>query len=347
MKSETVDRKLETGRKMNLKEVKEAAQANPLKSIREHDKDFGVAVKRSKFDEKPSLPVLRFIPIDEPILKASYEVAYLIANQDTQHTIGETLVKPTALKMANIMQEKAAEDKLSQIPPSNDTISKRINYMSNNILAQVVGDLISSPVKFSLQLDETTSISNLRQLVVFVRYMKDNVIQENFLFCTTTKEVDVKKFVNDFFRGNNLSWNMVSAVCWDGAPAMLGRHSGFEELLKSDVLKIIITQCVLQRHSLATKTIRNAMKHRLFKELCKEMYLGIRGTSVELKQVIAMHLEDLTKSLEGYFPTTGSYPAWVIHLFTFSVATANVNDEYLDEIIEREQSQLQLQLFRK
>nr|XP_040564373.1 protein ZBED8-like [Lepeophtheirus salmonis] len=199
--------------------------------------------------------------------------------------------------------------------------------------------------------------------------MKDKMIQEDFLFCkpltSTTREDDVKKLLDNFFRGNNLAWNMISAVCLDEALAMLGRHSGFEALVKSNVPQIFITQCVLHRHSLPTKTLplkvgqvlkvvvecvnylrNSAMKHRIFKELCEEMYLGIRGTSVELKQVIVMHLEDLTKSLEGYFPTTGFYPAWLRHPFTFSFTTANVNDEYIDEIIELQQSQLQRQLFR-
>lgn len=100
----------------------------------------------------------------------------------------------------------------------------------------------------------------------------------------------MKKLVEDFFRDNDLSWNMVSAVCSDGAPAMLGRHSGFGALVKSDAPHIIVTHGVLHRHALATKTlppklaevlkivvecvnyVRNsAMKHRIFKELCKEM----------------------------------------------------------------------------
>ena len=66
----------------------------------------------------------------------------------------------------------------------------------------------------------------------------------------------------------------------------------------------------------------------------------------ELKQSIAMHLDDLAKSLDGYFPTTESYPSWVRQPFTFSVDTADVNDKSLDEIIELQQSQLQQELFR-
>ncbi|XP_028659137.2 protein ZBED8-like [Erpetoichthys calabaricus] len=449
-------------------------------------------IKRARFDEKATLPALGFVPINKPILTASYEVAYLITKQGKPHTIGETLIKPAVLKMANLMLGKAAEVKLSQIPLSNDTINDRIEDMSKDILPQVVADLISSPTKFSLQLDETTDVSNLSQLAVFVRYVKDDMIKEDFLFCkpltTTTKAADVKKLVDDFFRGNNLSWDMVSAVCTDGAPVMLGRKSGFGALVKADTPHIIVTHCILHRHSLATKTlppemtevlkivvecvnyVRNcAIRHRIFSELCKEMgfefevllyhsnvrwlsrgrvlnrvfamhveltqflqehqhrhadcfknsrfililaYMadifvalnhlnqqmqgggvniieaeenlkayqkklqlwkrrtkndnfanfpllddcvsmiedvsGIGDISVptELKQAVATHLDELAKSLDGYFPTRESYPAWVRQPFTFDIETADVNDEYLDKIIEIKQSQIQQQLFR-
>lgn len=449
-------------------------------------------VKRARFDEKGSLPVLGFVPIDKPILTASYEVAYLIAKQGKPHNIGEKLIKPAVLKMANIMLGKAAEVKLSQIPLSNDTIRDRIDDMSKDILAQVVADLISSPAKFSLQLDETTDVSSLSQLAVFVRYVKDDVIKEDFLLCkpltTTTKAADVKKLVDDFFKENNLSWDMVSAVCSDGAPAMLGRKSGFGALVKADAPHIVVTHCILHRHALATKTmppklaevlkivvecvnyVRNsALRHRIFKELCKEMgsefevllyhsnvrwlsrgqvlnrvfalreelalflqehqhghadcfknsefilmlaYMadifaalnhlnqqmqgggvniieaeealkafqkklplwkrriengnfanftlldecvnknydvpGIGDISVsgELKHAISMHLDELAKSLEGYFPSRELYPAWVRQPFTFDVEKTDVNDTYLDEIIEIQQSQVQQQLFK-
>ncbi|KAF2351899.1 Protein of unknown function DUF4817 [Trinorchestia longiramus] len=134
-------------------------------------------VKKARFDERATLPILGFVPIKKPILTASYEVACLIAKQGKPHTIGETLVKPAVLKMANIMLVKEAEVKLSQITLSNDTISDRIEDTSRDILAQAVADLISSPAKFSLQLDETTDVFNLSQLAVFVRYVKDDVIK--------------------------------------------------------------------------------------------------------------------------------------------------------------------------
>ncbi|KAF2348764.1 hypothetical protein FHG87_020478 [Trinorchestia longiramus] len=251
-------------------------------------------VKKARFDERATLPILGFVPIKKSILTASYEVAYLIAKQGKPHTIGETLVKPAVLKMANIMLGKEAEVKLSQITLSNDTISDRIEDMSRDILAQAVADLISSPAKFSLQLDETTDVFNLSQLAVFVRYVKDDVIKKDFLFCkpltTTTKAADVKKLVHNFLKNNSLSWDMVSEVCSDRAPVMLGRKSGFSAVVKADAPHVIFTHCTLHRHALATKTLpskmaellkivvesvncirTSALRHHIFSELYEEM----------------------------------------------------------------------------
>ena len=57
-------------------------------------------------------------------------------------------------------------------------------------------------------------------------------------------------------------------------------------------------------------------------------------------------MDELAKSLDGYFPARDSYPAWVRQPFPFDVETAEVNDECIDEIIEIQQSQVQYQLFR-
>lgn len=54
--------------------------------------------------------------------------------------------------------------------------------------------------------------------------------------------------------------------------------------------------------------------------------IGDISVSTELKQTIATRLDELAKSLDGYFPTRESYPAWVRQPFTFAVETADVND---------------------
>jgi len=172
-------------------------------------------------------------------------------------------------------------------------ISSRTDDMSDDIVAQVVADVISSPTKFSFHLDETTDFSNLSQLVVFVRYMKSNKISEEFSFCTpfttTTKAVNVKKVMEDFFRDNDLSWNMVSAaVCSDGAPPRWDNTLVLERwgnlMHHTSLLRTVFcTGMLWQQQSCLQKLAEvlqilvecvnyvqnSAMKHRIFKELCK------------------------------------------------------------------------------
>ncbi|XP_008180424.1 protein ZBED8-like [Acyrthosiphon pisum] len=86
--------------------------------------------------------------------------------------------------------------KIEAIPLSNDiTINSRIPDMSTNILEQVIRELDSTPFPFSMQLDESTDISQCSQLLVFVRYIYSGTSKEEFLFCQpllkTTRAIDV------------------------------------------------------------------------------------------------------------------------------------------------------------
>ena len=250
--------------------------------------------KRARFDTHASITTYGFVPVDKPILTASYEVAYLIGKHGKPHTIGETLVKPDALRMANIMLGTAAKDKLSLVPLSDDIVKNQIDDISEDILHQVVADLKASHTKFSLQLDETTDVANLSQLIAFVRYVQGDKIKEEFLFCkhltTTAKAIDVKKILDDFFTNNGLTWSIVSAVCTDGAPAMMGCNSGLRGLIKGDAPHITITHCMLHRHALVSKTLPSSLadvlrivvetvnyvkglplNHRIFMQLCEQM----------------------------------------------------------------------------
>jgi len=45
----------------------------------------------------------------------------------------------------------------------------------------------------------------------------------------------------------------IGSLCIDGAPAMLGKTSGFAILVKKEALHLIVTHCFLHRHELASK----------------------------------------------------------------------------------------------
>ena len=121
-----------------------------------------------------------------------------------------TVLKPCILESVKLVLGEKASQTMKQISLSNDTIKSRIHEMSDNIKSKMLSKIDSSPV-FALQLDESTDISNLSQLLVYVRYVADERINEKFLFCqpleTTLKAVDVFQMLIDFFDKTELSWN--------------------------------------------------------------------------------------------------------------------------------------------
>ena len=55
---------------------------------------------------------------------------------------------------------------------SNDTVSRRISELSENILSQMVSEIQKSMFGFfAIQLDETMDVANLAKLCVYVRYI--------------------------------------------------------------------------------------------------------------------------------------------------------------------------------
>ena len=69
-------------------------------------------------------------------------------------------------------------------------------------------------------------IKSISRLVAHVRFVKENAIVDEFLFCLEMKEKtkakDVFDLVNAFLREYSIAWNKVGSVCTDGATAMIG-----------------------------------------------------------------------------------------------------------------------------
>ena len=84
------------------------------------------------------------------------------------NTIGETLVKPCALKMNELVCGTKQTKKLKTVPLSNDTVRPKITNIFINILEQVNRGLKVSPFPFSTQLDQNTDISDCAQLCAYV-----------------------------------------------------------------------------------------------------------------------------------------------------------------------------------
>lgn len=225
-------------------------------------------------------------------LEASYKVALLLAKAKKPFSLAEEIIAPAAVILNETMISKAAAATVKTVPMSNDTVSRRVDKMGTDIVAQVVEKLRAGD--FSLQLDESTDISGHAQLVAFARYVDTDDIEEHIILCKrlegNTTGQDIFNVVNAFFLDNGITWKSCTSVCTDAAAAMTGRHKGLVAFIRKENPDVRWTHCVIHREALASKkmspelhsVLNDAVKAinfikarplnaRLFRRLCDNM----------------------------------------------------------------------------
>ncbi|KAL4125874.1 hypothetical protein QTP88_010111 [Uroleucon formosanum] len=133
--------------------------------------------------QKESKRMSSFTNFNKNIVKASYLASLIIAKDGKPQTIGETLVLPAAKEIVRcVLGDKAAKE-IEKVSLSNDTVKRRIDYMSSNIKNKLLLYLNDCNF-FALQIGESPDIANMAQLMVFIRFDRNDEIIEEFLFLT-------------------------------------------------------------------------------------------------------------------------------------------------------------------
>ena len=190
-------------------------------------------------------------------------------NSETEkpHTIGENLIKPFFLKIAELKLGNE-EKKIAAVSLSNRTIQRKIEDMAADIRDQVVQEIKSAAFGlFSIQLDESTDVASCSQLMVFEKYAHLNGFKVEIPFCSRlekpTKAVDSFEKVSSFLKAENLLWENLCGCCTNGAPGMLGTKSKFEAFVKKQNPNAKEVHCMIHRHALASKMLSPAFREVL------------------------------------------------------------------------------------
>ncbi|KAK4876614.1 hypothetical protein RN001_009120 [Aquatica leii] len=232
------------------------------------DKPIEFFQRKSELCKRGNQCMVKFVNIDKKLVKASYLASYRIAKEGKPHTIGETLLLPVAKDMVDAVLGKKAAKEIERIPLSNDTLLLQLRECNY----------------FALQVDESTDIKNMAQLLVFIRFDYQSEVKEEFLFCkplvSNTKAEDIFNVINEYIMKAGISWSK----------SMSGHLSGLGARIKKVAPECQSTHCVIHREALASKGMpanlksvltdsvkvinfikARALNSRLFSLMCEDM----------------------------------------------------------------------------
>ena len=220
---------------------------------------------------------------------APYKVSKLIAKCGKAPTIGEQLTLPAVTEIMSIIL-KMDTNNLRSVPLSNNTVSRRINEMSDDIEAQVCLKL--QETECSIQLDESAVRDKKNQALplAYIRFINDKKICKE-IFCHSLETFCPRENIFSSLKGYlNLKTihiaNMVFCAS-DEAPSMIGRYKGFVARIKEEVPNMFAIHCVIHTQHVCAKnrserlsdslslvvrvidkTKTHALNSKLFRQFC-------------------------------------------------------------------------------
>ncbi len=152
---------------------------------------------------------------------------------------------------------------ISDIPLSNDTVSRGISDMASNVKDQLLANIMQSQY-YALQLDETTDVAGLAHLLTYVRYVKKINIEEDILFYRSLPEPTTGEalfeVLDGYIRDAGMLWDKCVGICTDWARSMTGRLSGLVTRVQNLAPLAKWTNCMIPRESLASKKIPECLE---------------------------------------------------------------------------------------
>ncbi|GFW62916.1 SCAN domain-containing protein 3 [Trichonephila clavipes] len=255
--------------------------------------NFGFTITEVNGEEKPLCVICSKILAADNMkpnkLKRHFETLHDVKKP---HAIAEELILPAAIEIVETMFGGNFAKELQSIPLSNDTVSRRIDDIAEDVEQQLFGKLRDK--LFSIQLDEATDSNKDAHFIAYVRFWDGMSAVKELLFCKPIKlkatAMALFDILNNFINEANIEWKNCVGICTDGARIMSGRFKSIQALVKQKTPLCIWTHCMIHREALASKEISpglnivlmtvvtvvnyikmRPLKSRIFSGLCKDM----------------------------------------------------------------------------
>uniref|UniRef100_A0A8D0B0Q1 SCAN box domain-containing protein n=1 Tax=Salvator merianae TaxID=96440 RepID=A0A8D0B0Q1_SALMN len=307
--------------------------------------------KKKISDMKSKLPVLP-APTTRPVVQsknntiASFKIASLLAKRKKPFEDGD-LLKEIFLAAADSMFEGFSNKKeivaaIQKLQLSGNTITRRIESISRDLENQLRSDL-QNCLWFSLQLDESTDITDPSQMAVVVRMVfSDLSVTEELLRILPLKGKmrgeNIFQTFKDCAAEIHLPLHKLSSITTDESPAA-GCIAGFIAQCQEDESfpKFVSYYCVIHQEALCGKVLR--FKHIM--DVVKKIIHSIRAVSLKhrlykalLEDVDAEH-SDLILHTEGRWLNKGKVLARFLNLVEEIKEFFRSKDQYVEQLDDR------------
>ena len=156
-----------------------------------------------KFLEMPKITDIATSFDKDNILKISFFISYQIGKNKKEYIIGEKMIIDILKETAKLVFNIEDVSIIDKIPLSNDTVKRRLDFINFYLKKILISELKNTNTKIYLQLDETTDVANMCQVICFVRYFYNGHIKESLLFIKELKSrsrgIDIFNLLKKFF----------------------------------------------------------------------------------------------------------------------------------------------------
>ena len=212
--------------------------------------------------------MVNFTTINEKAVHASYPISLRIAQTGKPHTVDKNLILTSIKDRASVMFGKKMLKDVETIPLPKSTIGRRIDEIACWVEDELIARVKKSKL-FALQIDESTNVQSLPQPLAFVRYIFNDEVHEDMLFCQPivrcTSEA-ILGTLNNYFKMTELvglDWMNCVGICTGGARAICGRKSRVMSKIIELNPDVQWTHCSLHKGALVSKGIAEELKYVL------------------------------------------------------------------------------------
>lgn len=176
---------------------------------------------------------------------------------------------------------------------TRNTVTRRCKMMGDNLVQQLAKDIDCCEC-FSLQMDESTDITDKAQLCIFIRMVFHDMTAKEELLAVLhmnahTRGDDTFEIFKNFIDNNKILVCKLVSITTDGAPSMIGRSNGFVAKCREDEAfpDFLSYHCIIHQQALCAKMLN--MKEIM--DVANKVACSIRARSLQ-RQLFRLHLEE-------------------------------------------------------